>query len=390
MNSGVVMQNCYALEKIQEIISSIFTDNLHEKRQLSLSYAALGLVASGSLFLHMMGAGMAQARGVDKKHATKQIDRLLSNKGYDIWELSASWVPYVLAEQKDIIVALDWSSFADDAQHTVCLNVLTSKGCSTPLLWKTVSKELLKYNRARYEAQLLTRLRELLPSDVSITIVADRGFADHKFLNFIEHELKFYYLIRIKNNTLITNDKGETRAAKKWLRDDKKARNLGDVNVTAQHYAVKQFVSVHDKGMKDAWFLVTNRADLATRQLINLYAKRWKIEPYFRDIKDGRYGYGLSSTHIGNATRRDRLFLIVAISYMLLLLMGQAGEQLGFDRLLKVNTVKTRTHSLFTQSEFYLHFFHLWRDDKQILFLEQFQALLEQRGFWLAFFNNNK
>jgi len=97
-----------------------------------------------------------------------------------------------------------------------------------------------------------------------------------------------------------------------------------------------------------------------------------------------------STTHIGNATHRDRLFLIVAISHMLLLLMGQAGEQLGFDRLLKVNTVKTRAHSLFTQGEFYLHFFHHWRDDKQILFLEQFQTLLEQRGFSLAFFNNNK
>ena len=40
-HSGVPMQNLYTLEKIEEIVSSIFTDNLHEKRQLSLSYTAL-------------------------------------------------------------------------------------------------------------------------------------------------------------------------------------------------------------------------------------------------------------------------------------------------------------------------------------------------------------
>jgi hypothetical protein len=33
----------------------------------------------------------------------------------------------------------------------------------------------------------------------------------------------------------------------------------------------------------------------------------------------------------------------------LLTLLGAAGESLGMDRMLKVNTVKTRTHSLFRQ-----------------------------------------
>ena len=28
-------------------------------------------------------------------------------------------------------------------------------------------------------------------------------------------------------------------------------------------------------------------------QNIKLYAKHWKIELYFRDLKNGRYGYGM-------------------------------------------------------------------------------------------------
>ena len=109
-------------------------------------------------------------------------------------------------------------------------------------------------------------------------------------------------------------------------------------NITLQEYAVKQVVAVQEKNMKGAWILVSN-TDMKTRDVINCYAKRWKIEPYFRDLKDGRFGYGLQQTHICSGERRDRLMLIVALSYLLLLLLGQAGEELGFDKKLKVNKV---------------------------------------------------
>jgi hypothetical protein len=58
---------------------------------------------------------------------------------------------------------------------------------------------------------------------------------------------------------------------------------------------------------------------------------------------------GLSATRIGEPTRRDRLLLINAFAMALLTLLGAAGESLGLDRLLKSNTSKTRTHSLFRQ-----------------------------------------
>jgi hypothetical protein len=47
--------------------------------------------------------------------------------------------------------------------------------------------------------------------------------------------------------------------------------------------------------------------------------------------------------------RRDRLWLIAAFAVMLLTLLGAAGETLGYDRFLKSNTAKRRTHSLLRQ-----------------------------------------
>jgi hypothetical protein len=76
---------------------------------------------------------------------------------------------------------------------------------------------------------------------------------------------------------------------------------------------------------------------------MNYYAKRWTIEPGFRDTKDLRFGMGLSVLRIADPQRRDRLLLLNAFAIVLLTLLGAAGESLNMDRHLKVNTAKHRT-----------------------------------------------
>ena len=61
---------------------------------------------------------------------------------------------------------------------------------------------------------------------------------------------------------------------------------------------------------------------------------------------------GLSATNIRSADRRDRLLFISAIAQALLTQLGAAGEACGLDRILKTNTVKTRTMSLFNQGTY--------------------------------------
>ena len=56
-----------------------------------------------------------------------------------------------------------------------------------------------------------------------------------------------------------------------------------------------------------------------------------------------------ASIHVSTPDRRDRLWLVSAFAVVLLTLLGAAGEALGYDRYLKSNTTKRRTHSLFRQ-----------------------------------------
>ena len=376
------------LVKISSVIKEIYGDDLHKKRQLSIAYAAMGLLASESLFLHRMAEGLVDTRGGNKKHAAKQIDRLLSNKGISVWDLSEPWVKYVLADHKEIMVALDWTSFFDDEQSMLSLNIVTGKGLATPLLWKSVDKKQLKHNRARYEDQLLSRLKTVLPAGVKVTLLADRGFADQKFFRFLDEELGFKYIIRVKSNTTIIYKNIKNKAAN-WLKPDGRSLGLKKAFITLTEYPIKQFVAVKDKGMKAAWFLVSN-TDLKTSEIVKSYSKRWKIEPFFRDLKDGRFGMGLEQTHIKSCERRDRLMLVLALSYLLLVVLGQAGEQIGFDKKLKVNTVKTRTHSLFRQGQFYYRFFFRFTQEEQENLMQNFENLLQQQGFWTDFFCDQK
>ncbi len=63
-------------------------------------------------------------------------------------------------------------------------------------------------------------------------------------------------------------------------------------------------------------------------------------------------------------------------------LLGAAGERLGYDRWLKANTVKTRSHSLFRQGlMLYQHIPH-WPEHRLRPLVERFsQMLIEQRVY---------
>src|SRR5438105_11402432 len=80
------------------------------------------------------------------------------------------------------------------------LSLVSKHGRSTPLLWLTVDKAMLKNHRKAYEYRVLVQLAEALPPDVKVLIVADRGFGDQKLYRVLTEELKFDYLIRFRGN----------------------------------------------------------------------------------------------------------------------------------------------------------------------------------------------
>jgi hypothetical protein len=334
--------------EVRGFIGGLYGPDLHAKRIDSLAGATLGVMTGASLAVSMIGQALALARGLATKHAVKQVDRLMSNNGIDVWDSFARWVPRQVGAQPDILVAMDWTDFDHDGQSTLVLSLVTGHGRAAPLIWLSVWKDEIATRRNDYEDACLRRLAETLPAGCRVTILADRGFGDQKLFAFLE-TLGFGYVIRFRGNIHVTDSNGETRPAAEWVGKGGRARKLRDARVTAQGRQVGAVVCVHAKGMKEPWCLAASDPEATAAVLVNHYAKRWTIEPGFRDTKDLRFGMGLSSTRIGEPMRRDRLLLVSAFATALLTLLGTVGESLGMDRMLKSNTSKTRTHSLFRQ-----------------------------------------
>ncbi len=329
-------------------LDELLEGDVHGKRVLSLANATLGVMVSASLAVAVIGRSLAQARGLLTRHAIKQVDRLLSNQAIDPWDIAARWVPEVVGPATDIQVVMDWTDFDADGQTTLALNKVTPHGRATPLLWLTVMKDDLKNKRNAYEDACLKKLAEVLPAGVKVTILADRGFGDTKLFGYLG-TLGFDYVIRFRGNTHVTAATGERRPAADWVGKGGRAVKLAGAALTASEHPVGAVVCVHAKGMKEPWCLATSFGGATAREIVDAYAKRWTIEPSFRDTKDIRFGMGLSLLRISRPDRRDRLLLINAFAVHLLTMLGTAGEELGMDRQLRSVTSNRRTHSLFRQ-----------------------------------------
>ncbi len=372
-------------KQVHSFVEGVFGEELHSKRVLSLALATLGVIHAASLSVYAIGQALAEARGTQGKHGVKQVDRLLSNTGLSLWELFALWVPFVLGQRTQALVNMDWTDFEADDHTTLVVSLVTGHGRSTPLVWLTVQKSLLKGMRNEVEDAVLVRLRECVPSCVKVTVLADRGFADQKLYALLK-QLGFDYVVRFRQCITVTSAEGERRKAADWVPEAGRARKLLKARVTADMVQVGAVVCVKKKGMKEPWCLATSHEDLSAAQVIRLYSRRFTIEEGFRDVKDMRFGMGLSSFRIAEPERRDRMLLLAAMACALLTLLGAAGESLGMERYLKANTDKRRTYSLFRQGCMYYRALPNMPEHRMRPLLERFAQLVSEIPFFREIF----
>src|ERR1700676_5467345 len=118
------------LKTTHQFLNVVFGEDVHAKRIYSLANATLGVISSASLAVNTIGQGLALARGRLTKHAIKQVDRLLSNPGIEVDELSKRWVAHAVGSRPNIVVAMDWTDFDADNQATIIVTLVTRPGRS--------------------------------------------------------------------------------------------------------------------------------------------------------------------------------------------------------------------------------------------------------------------
>ncbi len=370
----------------RELMEKVLGDDVHARRVLSLANGVAGVLAAATLSIHAIGQAYAALATITPKSGVKQIDRMLSNSGIALDVVLPRWARFVVGDTERAVVALDWTDFDDDDHTTLCAYLVTGHGRATPLMWRTVKKATLAGTRTAHEKELIEEMKAALPETTKVTLLADRAFGNQDHYALIE-ACGWDFVIRFRGVIRVEASDGEVRRADQWLSLQGKARRLVDVKVTADRAAVGAVVVVKAARMKDAWFLATSLREAKATDVIRLYGRRFTIEETFRDTKDIRFGLGLSSTHIRDPKKRDRLLFLVAAAHSLLTLLGAASEASGLDRYLKANTVKRRTHSLFRQGTYWYSCLPTMREAWLRPLMTAFNEIIREHKFFAEFFS---
>ena len=317
---------------IHKILSGIYLQS-----QISTLVACvLGLITGGELSLTGIGRylpGQAKA-----KHKIKRVDRFLANSRIDPAALCHPMLMALSAKgNRSLVVSVDWSKF-DDFQGLV-FAVTTRYGRAVPVYWKVIDPDEERMKAVELEA--IKRFHACVPAGVKVTLLADRGFNDVKFLSVVA---KFFpYVVRLKrDNTFGASADTEFTSLEDALGIQDQVKDFGDVLFTAAHFKTR-IIGLHARKSVDPWFLATN-LQASAQVIVDIYSRRFDIEHAFKDLKDVYRGWQLGSIRVSTPERLERLLMVAAVAFLVMVLLGLLAESRGKHRGLQVNSTRDKRY----------------------------------------------
>lgn len=227
--------------------------------------------------------------------------------------------------------------FADVNFNILCLAVVAD-GVALPILWTMLDKQGNSDQQER--RQLIIRYINLFGIQTIDCIMADREFVGEKWFKFlILHPVRFY--IRIRANMIVQHRGKAVKAF--WLFNDlpiNTARQLGKPVMVKENWVYLTGMRVINRKAQTEFVIVaTYQADSHAMQV---YAKRWTIECFFKAIKSA--GFHIEDTHLTDHKRLEKLFAVVAVAFLWVYLIGQYQNE---RKPIRVLAHKRRAQSIF-------------------------------------------
>jgi hypothetical protein len=300
---------------------------------LRLSQAkTLAILVSSAMRVERISlANIGRAMNGMVKHQIKRCWRFCANDRIETADAMRGVLKRVLKKRKKkLLVSFDWT----DIKHFQTLMAsVVFKGRSIPVCWASCKKHVYDGHRSRnaFEESLLLMLRSMIPQEVTVILLADRGFGRTELARFCQKH-HFSYVIRIQPNVHVNcaSYKGKLLdyPVQKGI-----CKLLKSVLYRSQENPVTQNIVirwVRDLPAKrdECWFLMTD-LQAGGAKISQLYGQRMTIEELFRDHKNKRNGWSLRDTKITRPERLDRLLLILAIAYLLLCGVGLIALKTG-------------------------------------------------------------
>jgi hypothetical protein len=303
-------------------VLSLCALTLRRSQAKTLSELVAGAVGMVRASLAELGRCVSAQGPVDVKHCIKRVDRFVGNGRIEPAEAMRGAVQWLARPRKRLLVSIDWV----ELRQLHCL-VLAARlrGRALPLLWAVYRDEELFRSQNNLEYGLLRLLRTMVPSQTQVVILGDRGFGRTEMARECQ-KLGFDYILRIRPDVYVRHPSFTGKLLDLPLRRGTQ-RMLRNVAYRKERSVTQHVGVLWAADRNEPWFLATNLPRLGAQTLSRIYGRRMTIEEYFRDTKSKRNGFALRLTLIRCPKRVERMLLVLALAYWLLVAVGLAASQ---------------------------------------------------------------
>lgn len=176
---------------------------------------------------------------------------------------------------------------------------------------------------------VLERAQTVLPPEVQVTLLADRGFEHGELMRWLNKQ-QWDWAIRVKSDLLVTTPDGRTQSVESLFPPPEQAYLVGPVRVLGDIDA--HLATAHVPGAQDTWAVLSSQT--VSLQTFALYGERFGgIEHHFMDYKSA--AFDVIDSGLRNAQVLTRLFMLLDCAYLIALVLGmmlvKAGQRSRLD-----------------------------------------------------------
>jgi hypothetical protein len=346
-------------EMVRELIAGC-SSVVHAVRLMTVEKVVEGIILGSRLIPATIGRSLRGS--TSPKHGIKRVDRLLGNPKMttDRVSLFRAIAHRLLRGAERPVILVDWTQVC--GTHVALVAAVPIGGRALPIYVEV--HPLKKLGNVAVEGRFLRTLKTVVPPECRCVVVSDAGFKGPFFSDVLKCGWDF--LGRVRGTTKAVAATGEKISKEEfYARATTTPVDLGAFGLFVEQQIPCRLVLVRKRrrpGPKlpppackeererrqsalDPWLLATSLSDGDAVDIVRLYAKRMQIEETFRDAKNHRFGWSLSSVRLSTPTRAAVLLALAALAFLVITLIGMAVERSGRHRAYQANTVKRRVLS---------------------------------------------
>jgi hypothetical protein len=270
---------------------------------------------------HCHSGKLAASTVGSAKPASKQRrwERLVANGHLDAQQVLAELTAALLANWsgRQLLLVLDETPNGEDLR---CLRL----GVAYRKRLLSIAAVCYRTDRPplpmpRLICRLLKQAAQLLPPDVQVTLLCDRGLSWPVVLDCLR-SLGWDHVLRLQHTTRIRLDDGRLLSVGQLLDGPDQCWHGRGMIFKKAGWRAAQVTARWVKGSKEPWLLAAREDGPGGLKAAMTYAKRNWCEQSFRDEKSS--GFQWNTSHVKEPARAMRLVLVMVLATLLLISLG--------------------------------------------------------------------